>query len=314
MTLRPMKCETADDLSRVKLPMYVSTKVDGWRCTAHPRYDGRGKSKPLTASLKDLVNPYVSMKMSELPPGLDGELAIVVNGAADFRLSGMFARKYGMPDFRFFIFDDFTHRAPFSERYEKLKSLTLPDFCEVLEQRLVTEIGEVEQMFLEALAAGHEGLVLTAPDSPYKHGRATALEGYRWKMKPWKDTEAKCIGIEEEYQNANEAKVDERGLTKRSGHQANMIPKGRMGKLICEDKTRWPVPFGVSGFTAADKAEYWKNPPIGEFIKFKYLTVGGYDVPRQAQFLGIRHPDDMERSALEEDADHVQDLMDRDRG
>ncbi len=124
--------------------------------------------------------------------------------------------------------------------------------------------------------------MVRTPTSPYKCGRSSTKEGYLLKVKRFEDAEGIVVRLEEEMENTNEATMDAFGRTERSSHKENLIPKGTMGKLIC----RWFVDgerdevrdeFGIgTGFTAAMRAEFWKNRAalVGKIAKFKYQAAG----------------------------------------
>ncbi len=73
---------------------------------------------------------------------------------------------------------------PLSERRKRLESITLNP--EILAPQLVTgQTGEIERVYQEALDAGHEGVMLKNPRSPYTPGR----RGKNWlKIKPIMET------------------------------------------------------------------------------------------------------------------------------
>ena len=50
---------------------------------------------------------------------------------------------------------------------------------------------------------GYEGLMLRAPDGPYKFGRSTVKENTLLKVKNFLDDEAEVIGFKEQTTNTN---------------------------------------------------------------------------------------------------------------
>ena len=104
------------------------------------------------------------------------------------------------------------------------------------------------------------------------------------------DDEATIIGFEEQLHNGNEAFKDERGYTKRSGHQANLVGKGTLGALAVRDKKGREFTVG-SGFDDALRSAIWGARPsyVGRLITFKHFAVTGVkDKPRQPIFKGFR--------------------------
>lgn len=291
------------DLDKLPYPLLASTKMDGMRAVVT-------RQGPLTRSLKPVPNQHICTLLKQLPNGLDGELGVIgADGAVDFRGSMKACRNAsGEPDFKYFVFDNFLMGdRPYSERYAYLHSLRLsrlihlPPFVQILEQFEVTNRQQVEWLFERAVAQGNEGLILRRGDAPYKHGRSTLDEAYLLKVKPWKDAEAMVVGMVQAFENTNEAKRDERGYAKRSSAKAGKVAKEMMGALMCRmlyNKTNFFVVFEIgTGFTEAERIEFWatRDQIIGkQWVKFRYLDVGGYDVPRSCSFLGFRPPEDLD--------------------
>lgn len=289
---KPMLAVAAGELSLLNYPLFASTKLDGIRATIH--VDG-----PKTRSLKPIPNRHIAAMLATLPAGLDGEIGTVgENGGIDFRTTtGNVMRETGAPEFVFYVFDHFIDPRPFGYRYQELLAMkargVLPSWVSVLEQTTVKTPAEVEGRFADALREGQEGLILRDPNGSYKHGRSTLKEQGMLKVKPWEDAEAICIDVLEENENQNEAMTNELGRTHRSSAKAGKVGKGTLGALVVKSP-RWPTPFkiGTIGDNATRDA-LWADKPVGKHIKFKFVTVGGYDVPRHAVFLGVRDARDM---------------------
>ena len=133
------------------------------------------------------------------------------------------------------------------------------------------------------------------PDAPYKFGRSTLKEGYLLKVKRFTDAEAKIIGFEERMYNENEATTDALGHTERSTHKAGMKPAGDLGAFIVRD-LRTEMSFRIgTGFTAAQRKEYWttRNKLMNKIVKYKHFEQGAVDLPRFPVFIGFRDPEDM---------------------
>lgn len=293
----PMLAETPDDLSALRYPLMASYKMDGIRAIIMPE-------GPRTRSMKPVPNAHISSMLATLPVGLDGELAVVREGAIDFRAtsSSVMNRKF-TPEFRYFVFDYIPMEAsrlqPYDRRWSDLCRLryteALPDWVVTVEQRTVVDADHVREMFAEALDKGHEGLILRSASAGYKSGRSTVREQGMLKVKPWADTEATIVDVLPEFHNSNPAFESEVGRTKRSTAQAGMVQKESMGQLVVRDP-RWPKDFEIgTGFTAEERAHMWmqRENLKGKLARFSYITAGGYDVPRHCSFRGIRDPRDM---------------------
>ena len=85
--------------------------------------------------------------------------------------------------------------------------------------------------------------------------------------------------------------------TKRSSAKGNKVGKGRMGALRVRDlKTKVEFEVGT-GFTDADKDEWWAWWQLGSkrptrYVKYKFFAVGMQERPRHPVFLSWRHPMD----------------------
>jgi DNA ligase-1 len=278
----------AGDLGKLKYPLLASYKMDGIRCLIT-------KDGPRTRSLKPVPNKHISSMLESLPVGLDGELLVRNDkGLIDFRAttSAVMNRKFE-PKFEYHVFDLFNKRASFLERSNALVDMKLPRFCLPVTQVPVASKDEVESLFQDALDEGYEGLILRASDAPYKFGRATAASNWMLKVKPWSDAEATIIGMVEAQENTNEARTNPLGRTERSSHADGLRPKGTLGALVVSSPD-WPEPFQIgTGFTQEEAADLWRGSTIGKTVRFRYVKVGGYDLPRFPSYQGLRAPEDM---------------------
>lgn len=271
---RPMLAATLEDVNALDFPLLASYKLDGIRCviTEHG---------PRTRSLKHIPNEHISRILAKLPFGLDGELIVIDTG---FRGTSSAIMTYaGEPNFTYYIFDDFSN--PDLQFHERL--ITASQKCsppaKALLQYPINSVDDVLNLYDQALTEGFEGLILRDPSAPYKYGRSTLSQQWMLKLKPWVDEEATVIAVEEEQANDNEPTINALGLQTRSSHQENKIGKARVGALVVESHNR---KFSVgTGFTEQERIDLWQSPPIGKVIKFKYLKVGGYDLPRHPVFL-----------------------------
>jgi len=288
-----LACNETVDLNTLRYPLMASTKMDGCRAIITP--DGAR-----TRSMKPISNRYMQKVLSTLPHGLDGEVGVIgADGAVNFRATTKaFSTESGEPAFIFHVFDNYLHPAPFLDRWVGLAEFgdLLPDWVEIVAQVSVDNADDVRRMFTKVVADGHEGLILRRADAAYKFGRSTLTEHGMLKVKPWLDDEAVIIGMVQEYENTNEAVKDERGFAKRSSAKSGKVPKDSMGTLVVQSP-KWESAFEIgTGFTAEDRASFWRDRDAitGKIVKFKYIGVGGYDVPRSCVFLGFRAVEDME--------------------
>jgi DNA ligase-1 len=283
MKFKPMLAGEFDP-SAARFPLLVSPKLDGVRATS---IDGIIHSR----SLKRFPNPLVNSKLASAAP-LDGELIVGdPNSPTVFRDTMKVVMSHVAPvnDLRWFVFDYVDNTYDFEDRLSAAAPYCDGKQIVHVPHRLITTLDELNEAEEQALNAGFEGVMVRDPRGPYKFGRSTASEGWLLKVKRFSQDEAVIIGFEEQMHNANEARADERGYTKRSSHQANMIPTGVLGALV----VRRPdgVEFNIgTGFTAADREEIWRKRHewIGQTVTYKFLPVGVKDKPRHPVFLGLR--------------------------
>lgn len=289
---KPMLASPAD-LDNLQFPVYASPKLDGIRCSIV-------KGQALTRALKEIPNRHVFSLLSKpMYEGLDGELIIGSPTSEDcYRetVSGVM-RHTGTPAFRYHVFDLWNHRGDFSERRADLQASFFEAGCDngfmsLVPHTVIRTREELDAYEASHVAAGHEGVMLAAPNGAYKFGRSTTKEGLLLKVKRFEDSEAVVIGLEEEMFNGNEAETNELGRTKRSTAKAGLVGKGSMGALIVRD-VKTGVEFNIgTGFTAEDRRYWWDtltNKKAGPLtVKYKSFPVGVKDKPRHPVYLGLR--------------------------
>jgi DNA ligase-1 len=280
--------------TKLSFPLEATDKFDGIRCL---KVGGRAVS----ASFKPIGNDFIRNWIEKhCPDGFDGEIMVVGREFND--LSGDVRRKDGEPDFRYHVFDYVQKQL--SRGYRDRCGDLQEWFCAHAVDRVVLELpatvnNEEELIAYEegALARGREGVMVRSASSPYKCGRSTLKEGYLIKIKRFVDDEADILGMEEEMENQNAAEQDAFGRTKRSKDSAGLVPKGTMGKLLVRDcKTGVEFEIGT-GFTAAQRQEFWDNPKavVGRMVKYKHQSHGAKSggKPRIPVFLTFREDWDM---------------------
>lgn len=296
MRFEPMLAPSkTPDTSKLKYPMLASYKLDGIRATVQ-------NGVLLSRNMKPIANKNVQERFKNLPNGLDGELIVGDPfGEGVFQRTSSVVMSHDKPadDVTFHVFDRYFEAANvgFAARLGSVhgqgnlnsKHAISVEHWEVLDE---DELKIVEN---NALEAGYEGLMLRSPDGPYREGRSTAREGYLFKIKRFKDSEAEILDTFEEMENTNEAGVDELGHTERSSSKSGMVGKGTLGGFQVRDlKTRVAFRIG-GGLTAEQRADLWaiRAELPGQIVKYKYFPVGVKDKPRFPVFLGFRDKADM---------------------
>ncbi len=278
---KPLLAATVEDMHRVSFPVLAAPKLDGIRCLIV-------NGEAVTRSLKPVPNRHIRQALRGLPD-LDGELIVgdaLHPGAFNATTSGVMSRD-GAPDFRFHVFDNHSAKGGFAERLDAVQAggVVVP-----VPHTLVTTPAELIEYEESAVAAGWEGVMIRDPGGRYKHGRATLREGILSKVKRFADTEGRVVGIEELQHNGNAQKRNALGLAERSTAKAGLVAGDTLGALIVQAQG-WAEPFKIgTGYTAAQRAEYWaeRDSLIGRLVKFKYQPAGAKDAPRFPVFIGWR--------------------------
>ena len=277
------------DLFKGGRSFLLSPKIDGIRALVV-------NGKLVSRTMKPIRNTHTQQLFGrpELE-GLDGEL--VVGNPWDKNLmqqtsSGVMSIA-GRPDVSFYVFDQWNYPAPFEVRF--------PQFCKApnvvnVKQDYVRSYQDMLDFEEYYLQQGYEGVMLRSLTGRYKQGRSTLKEQILVKVKRFEDGEAKVLDYETLYHNENAATEDERGYTKRSSAASGKVAANTLGTLYVED-VQSGVRFCVgSGFTEAQRSEYWKlgDKILGRIVKYKsFKNAGVKDAPRHPIFLGFRDPEDL---------------------
>lgn len=300
MKSKLLKVTLSSDLpEEPNFPLYGSFKYDGVRGSIQ-------EQAFYMRSLKPVVNRYIQSQLDGWDlPRFDGELIIgKPNETATFRRTTSGVRDHGgEPDFKFYVFDIMLDKGDqrfFRARNRFLQNLSaigqLPPWIEIVKQTLINNMAELFAFNKKALDLGYEGIVLRDPECLYKHGRATEKQGQFMRMVPWARDEAVVIGMEEQVTNNNPKTINELGRSTRSTHKENMVPNGKLGAFLMRHSNGMEFKIGNGdGMTHEFRETAWsfKDFWMGKIITYRHKTVGGYDKPRQAQYVGIRSPDDL---------------------
>lgn len=289
-----------DDFARILQEghaLYASPKLDGIRCVIK---DGIAYSR----TLKPIRNDHVQQTLRRLAKeGYDGELVVgpaygeeVFNRTSRGVMSGG-----GTPDFTYWVFDNFTLRGRFDERLLQLMEDLRGDEgqldsspVKLLAQRAILKLEELQEAETAFVDQGYEGAILRLASAPYKFGRSTLRERYMLKLKRFMDGEARIIGFQEKFINANEATRDARGYQVRGSSKEGKIPANTLGALIVEDLKNKEWIFNVgTGMDDSLRAHIWarREQYEAKIIKYRYLPVGTKDLPRHPSLVAFIDPE-----------------------
>lgn len=287
-----LSCEVP--LDKIKLPVFISTKLDGVRAVVID-------SVVYSRSLKPIRNKYVQ-KLFGKPEynGMDGELVVGDIYAKDVfqkTTSGVMSAE-GEPDVKFYVFDICnTPEETFTARqfilHHKLKDIPSDSNVIMLEQHYVETLYDLQQYLEDERIKGGEGLICRNPDGKYKYGRSTPKEQLSVKLKFFEQDEFEVIGFEERMHNANEAKTNELGYTERSSCKENLIPMNTLGSLVLKyGDSHFKV---GTGFNDEQRQEIWDNKEsyLGKLASVRYMSVGMDKLPRIPSWQGWRDEDDL---------------------
>ncbi len=296
MIRKPMKAPgegvSLEVLKAMDYPIACSAKLDGIRALA----TGTGV---LSATLKTLGNLHMQECLDDASlAGLDGELIVglpyidpnVEDDDVFNRTSGAIRRASGEPDFKFYVFDDFTYpELSYQERWlnaiRKVELFTRNPRVIILEQRICYTFEEAIAYEEELILQGYEGMMARTLHDIYKEGRVTVLQGHILKRKPLEQDEAVVVGIYEQMKNNNEKTKDALGNGVRSAHKENKVGKGTLGGVTLLSP-RWKGTFNcgtVIGGTKEWRQKMWDNPELimGQTMTYIYQGYGSIDKPRQ---------------------------------
>ena len=302
MSKKPMKGSAPDPAYPMTWPKAVSIKLDGIRLMM----DGR---EPRTNSMKTLPNKHTVAKLTASPGLEDCDMELICGDPADPLCYNKTFRAVmtieGQPDdVDFYIFDLVKPGVPYSQRLAELAKRfedgLMPPNAKLVTQHVIKNQAELNVMYAQVTAAGHEGLIVRSFDGDYKFGRATAKSQDLLKLKPEEDSEFGILSCYEAMENQNEAFVNELGRTDRSSHQENKVGKGMLGGFHAKD-----VHTGVEFDCAPGKLTHdervalwqqWLADPLSvmrKLGKYRHFPVGVVDKPRHPRWIGWRAKEDM---------------------
>jgi DNA ligase-1 len=283
---------------QITYPLLGSFKLDGFRALVGDAL--------YTRKLKIVRNNYTQRTFGRSKLlGFDGELIVgPPAGKGIFQRTSSGVTSFdGEPDVKFYVFDlwnkpDLPFQARFRELAQRVRELD-DDRIEVVPHVDIPNQTALEWYEAEALSMQYEGLILRDPSGFYLNTRCGKRQPYMFKLKRFKDGEMVVTGYELEMENRNPKKKNELGLSKRSSHIANKVPKkGVVGVLLGKDtKTGQDVRVG-SGMTRKQKELFFKmfkeGGMTGEIVKYKHFEQSGVkDKRRHSIFLGLRDASDL---------------------
>lgn len=266
------------------LPCHVQPKLNGVRALyQNGIFQSRDELPWNPPVLTHLTEPLKRMFPDEKTI-LDGELYLHgkslqhINGAVQIART---APRDDTKEIQFWVFDTVNYQAPFEERirpvFKTILELRHPNINAVTTVKVPSDDRAwVETFYSKAISDGFEGIMYRIGLCPYtwpSMGRGISDKNNRtWqllKRKDWQDGEFECVGIKE-------------GEGKR---------RGMVGAFVCKIENNQASNRNLftvgSGLTDAEATEYFLNPPIGRFIKVKYLTLSQDGIPLNPTVMAV---------------------------
>jgi DNA ligase-1 len=308
MIKKPMKAPgegvSLEVLKNMPYPIACSPKLDGIRALAL-------EEGIMSATKKPLGNLHMQACLDdESLIGLDGELVVGLpyadpNDSDDDvfnRTSGAIRRSSGEPDFKYYVFDDFTNpNLSYQQRWAHYTETAIPvlitnPYVVILEQKICHNFEEAVAYEEKLILKGYEGMMARTLTSVYKQGRVTLKEGHILKRKPLEQDEAVVVGVYEQLKNNNTKVKDALGNGVRSSHKDNKVGKGTLGGITLKSP-KWAETFNcgtIIGGTTEWRQEMWNNQDkiLGATMTYVYQGYGSIDKPRQPRAKSEFRPKD----------------------
>ena len=291
---RVMKGEELEFIGQLVYPRLVSPKLDGIRAI-------KQGGILLSASMKPIRNKFVQERFKDVPDGFDGELILgkPTDPLVYRKTNSAVMTIKGEPDVDFYVFDFFAPGIPFKDRLSMVVKLMMDmenTHVKLVRHDICTSGQILESMYLDFLDQGYEGIVIRDIYGPYKEGRSTVKQGWLFKKKPFKESEAVIESWYKLKTNQNEGFINEEGLLERSMASEGMVEVDLVGGLVVRDLYT-NIEFRVGVLDDESHQQLWdmRDELKGKIIKYKYFLIGGYDLPRHPTYIGFRDPIDITR-------------------
>lgn len=283
------------DPEDMKYPLVASYKLDGIRAIIHNGEIYSRSWKPIPNKQISQGSTQVVLQLSLVYPEwyFDGELFSQTLSFQEICSQVMSHDVKPDESLQFWLFDVFVPEekdANYMERqsvltaFSRRYNLPTPDRFHCNQPRDVTVAMDY------ALEAGYEGLILNAPDAPYKCGRITIPSGNGYKLKPYRTFDSKIVGVTQATvvdPNA-EKKINELGYSETSNKKGDRVPIEKAACFTVEwEDTTVDV---VLAMTDEEKELVWANREdyVGKVVEWKGMLVGAKDKPRHPFTIRMR--------------------------
>lgn len=302
-----MKPMLASDFieKKLKFPLIAQPKIDGVRALNQGgRLVGR--------SLKTFGNVYTTRLYSQPSlKGMDGEMAAAheTDPALCRLTTSALSTIEGKPFTLWWLFDwveEAIKPYPYAVRHARLVDQVYYlqqvnaerawGHLRVVPSHTCANLDQLLELENKWLDEGYEGAIIRDPNGVHKEGRSTPTEGGLLRIKRFIEKEALVLAVQEGQKNLNEATIGLLGQTERSTHQANMVPNGMLGAMLCKDiDSGENIVVAAGSMSHDDRIKYLAHQEliVGHIIKYKTFPKGVKDKPRFPTFQTIRMPEDI---------------------
>jgi len=317
-SFKPMLAiDASKTLDNISYPKFASKKLDGIRCIFHPTLG------MVSRSLKQIQNQQLQKKFEKLKKFsvdhniiIDGELydhgltfqeisrAVMTYNFEDIRTVKNIAKELKVSDedvkeylkdlhrnLKFHIFDvDSGIDLYYKDKTPILKKIIELDNVVEVKNITVESALTVNEIFLDALDDGYEGIMLRDPCSKYKYGRSTLKQEWLLKVKPFETFDSKIIAVKQATKvNPNaDKKINKLGRSVTSRKKDDRIEIEKAAAFVVKYKSHL---LKVSiALPDKEKEKIWKNKDsyIDKMIEYKGLMIGSKNVPRHPVFVRFR--------------------------
>ena len=266
-------------LQRFKPPYILQPKLNGLRCRAVPRPDGKGYMLLTSSAQQAVGTPHLVEQMNRSSrPELEIDGEFYIHGEPLRYIQGIVKRTVNLhPDselMNFHVFDVISE-AKQTVRLDLLKSIKFEQSPNIIKvpSHFVQSYEEIIDVLALYFAEGYEGIIIRDAWAYYERKKSFNL----LKLKPEEDDFFIIVGYKEEVSIDGDL-------------------KGRLGSVWCEDHNG--VRFYVgSGFDAEEREALWEDKEnlINKICHVKYTELRENGKPTEAVVIDILNIEDVEK-------------------
>ena len=250
-------------VDKIKFPAAVQLKMDGMRFNAIVK-DGkcefRSRNGKEIQLLGNLEQEFVTLA-NGIDCVFDGELLVcdkgvildrqtgngILNKANKGTISDMDARKVHATVWDLIPYAYFTDGqcpTPYQTRFSSLQAMTLPNKIHLVETKVVANYDDAKEIFEAYLAEGQEGIILKDLNGVWEDKRSKSQIKFKGEL----ECDLKIVAVEEGQGKA----------------------AGMLGAIVCESADGVIKVSVGSGFSDAQRKQYWKENIVDKIAAIKY--------------------------------------------